>query len=406
MAYWRRAGPAPAGLARAAVMTAVLAVGLPAAAALFAALAPVAAGADPVQDERATREKLEALTRAINRIETEQRRDEAARDSLQAELRAAETELTRLAGRVSTIEGRIDALVARLSELADEQATLAARRDAQRTRIAEELRQAWASGGDSSLKLLLNQEDPEALARVLAYYRYLAAARSEALASFRETLAELATVEASAAARRDELDAERDALVARQRELAAAQDRRAEAVAALAASIAERDAELARLARDAEALEKVLVEIEAAIRDLAIPANYQPFTAARGAMPWPAAGEHANRFGRPRNQGKMRWRGVTINAEAGSTVAAIHHGRVVYADWLRGSGLLLVLDHGEGYMSLYAHNQSLLKDVGDWVTAGTPIATVGASGGRERAALYFEIREGGKPVDPARWCRG
>ena len=395
MARGRCAGRWLAGLARAAAFAAVT-----------AAVAPATVSADPVQDERATREKLEALNRAIEKIETEQRRDEAAQDKLQAELRDAETDLARLTQRVDAIEGRIDALVARLAELADEQAALAARRDAQRGRVVEELRQAWASGGDDSLKLLLNQEDPEALARVLAYYRYIAAARSEALAGFRETLAELEAVETAAAARRDQLSAERDALVARQRELAAARDRRRNAVAALAASIAERDAQLARLARDAEALEEVLGEIEAAIRDLAIPADYQPFTAARGSMPWPAAGEHANRFGRPRNQGRMRWRGITINAEAGSTVQAIHHGRVVYADWLRGSGLLLVLDHGEGYMSLYAHNQSLLKDVGDWVTAGTPIATVGASGGRERAALYFEIREDGKPVDPARWCRG
>ncbi|KGE03900.1 murein hydrolase activator EnvC family protein [Pseudohaliea rubra] len=386
MARWRRAGPGLAAIALAASVA--------------------AAAADTVQDERATREKLEALNRAIDKIEDEQRRDESARDRLQAELREAETALARLTGRVVSIEGRIDELVQRLAALGEEQAILAARRDAQRTRIAAELRQAWATGGNSSLKLLLNQEDPETLARVLAYYRYIAAARSEALNSFRETLAELAAVEASAAARRDELDGERAALVNRQRELAGARDRRREAVAALVASIAERDAQLARLARDAEALEEVLGDIEAAIRDLAIPANYQPFTAARGSMPWPATGRHGNRFGLPRNQGKMRWRGITINAEAGSTVRAIHHGRVVYADWLRGSGLLLVLDHGEGYMSLYAHNQSLLKDVGDWVTAGTPLATVGASGGRERAALYFEIRQGGKPVDPAQWCRG
>jgi septal ring factor EnvC (AmiA/AmiB activator) len=123
-------------------------------------------------------------------------------------------------------------------------------------------------------------------------------------------------------------------------------------------------------------------------------------------MPWPVEGRLSNRFGRPRNQGKMRWRGITISAESGAPVRAIHHGRVVFADWLRGSGLLLVLDHGEGYLSLYAHNASLLRDVGEWVTAGTPLGTVGASGGRESPALYFEIRHNGKPVDPAAWCRG
>ena len=102
----------------------------------------------------------------------------------------------------------------------------------------------------------------------------------------------------------------------------------------------------------------------------------------------------------------MRWQGVNIPAAEGTTVRAIHHGRVVYSDWLRGSGLLLIIDHGDGYMSLYAHNQSLLREVGEWVTAGTPIATVGSSGGQERSALYFEIRHQGKPTDPARWCKG
>ena len=102
----------------------------------------------------------------------------------------------------------------------------------------------------------------------------------------------------------------------------------------------------------------------------------------------------------------MRWQGLTIPAAEGATVRAIHHGRVVYADWLRGSGLLLIVDHGDGYMSLYAHNQSLLREVGEWVSAGTPVSTVGNSGGQERPALYFEIRHQGKPVDPATWCRG
>jgi septal ring factor EnvC (AmiA/AmiB activator) len=101
----------------------------------------------------------------------------------------------------------------------------------------------------------------------------------------------------------------------------------------------------------------------------------------------------------------MRWQGINITASEGSTVRAIHHGRVVYADWLRGSGLLLILDHGEGYMSLYAHNQSLLREVGEWVAPGTPLGTVGSSGGLAESALYFEIRKQGKPLDPAAWCR-
>ncbi|MEQ8514294.1 MAG: peptidoglycan DD-metalloendopeptidase family protein, partial [Chromatocurvus sp.] len=110
-------------------------------------------------------------------------------------------------------------------------------------------------------------------------------------------------------------------------------------------------------------------------------------------------------FGRPRNQGKMVWNGINIEAGKGNAVQAIHHGRVVYADWLRGSGLLLVIDHGDDYMSLYAHNETLLREVGEWVNAGVQISTVGDSGGRETPGLYFEIRHRGKPVDPAAWCQ-
>ena len=101
----------------------------------------------------------------------------------------------------------------------------------------------------------------------------------------------------------------------------------------------------------------------------------------------------------------MRWQGVSIPAAEGASVQAIHHGRVVYADWLRGSGLLLIIDHGDGYMSLYANNQSLLREVGEWVNAGTPVSTAGNTGGQEESGLYFEIRHQGKPTDPARWCK-
>ena len=162
---------------------------------------------------------------------------------------------------------------------------------------------------------------------------------------------------------------------------------------------------LKECAAQQEWTQKLLEAIARAVADLEVPEHYQPFKAARGKMPWPLAAKRVNNFGRPRNEGKMRWQGVTIPAREGSKVNAIHHGRVVYADWLRGSGLLLIIDHGDGYMSLYAHNQSLLREVGEWVKAGTPISTVGNSGGQEQAALYFEIRHQGKPVNPASWCR-
>ena len=178
------------------------------------------------------------------------------------------------------------------------------------------------------------------------------------------------------------------------------------AVAKLNDSIRDKGEKLKQKERDRQELEKLLAAIEEAVVNLEVPEDFQAFGKARGKMPWPIKGKPSNRFGKSRNEGKMRWQGVTIPAKEGTTVRAIHHGRVVYSDWLRGSGLLLIIDHGDGYMSLYAHNQSLLRDVGEWVSAGTPISTVGDSGGLERSALYFEIRHQGKPTDPARWCRG
>jgi septal ring factor EnvC (AmiA/AmiB activator) len=122
-------------------------------------------------------------------------------------------------------------------------------------------------------------------------------------------------------------------------------------------------------------------------------------------MPWPVDGKARNRFGRDRDGGPLKWHGLMIAASEGSTVSAIHHGRVVFADWFRGSGLLRILDHGAGYRSLYGHNQSLLREVGEWVDVGDAIGTVGNSGGRQRTALYFEIRKDGKPTDPDKWCK-
>ena len=170
-------------------------------------------------------------------------------------------------------------------------------------------------------------------------------------------------------------------------------------------SISSKSAQLKQKEEDRKQLEELLRTIEKAIIDLQVPANSAPFKSARGNMPWPIKGKPSNQFDRPRNEGKMRWQGITIPAKEGASVQAIHHGRVVYAGWLRGSGLLLIIDHSDGYMSLYAHNESLLREVGEWVSAGTPVSTVGNTGGEDQAALYFEIRHKGKPINPAQWLQ-
>jgi septal ring factor EnvC (AmiA/AmiB activator) len=356
-------------------------------------------------DEAQTRAKLEQLQKQIRALNRELSSARSERESLLQGLRESELALGRLQAQMREARAAVTASETKLAELEREQQALEARRQSQQAHIATELRTAWKMGRQQQLKVLLNQEDPQTVARALTYYRYLFDARQARVEAFRVTLAELQQVQAGIEETRARLQARQDELAEQGEQLEQRQTERQQAAARLARDIASKGDALAQLERDREELEALLEAIQRAIIEMQLPENFQPFRAARGKMPWPLPGEPANAFGRMRDTGKMRWQGVNIPAEAGSTVTAIHHGRVVYADWFRGSGLLLIIDHGEGYMSLYAHNQSLLREVGEWVQAGAPVSTVGESGGLERPALYFEIRHDGKPVDPAQWCR-
>ena len=372
--------------------------------ALLLACLPLAVLAQ--SDEEKARSQLRELQRDIQRINREISSASARRDQLQAQLRDAEKALGTLQRQIA---GNRESIAERKAELADlerQRAEQLAARDKQESRVAAEMRAAWQMGRRGELKVLLSQENPHAVARAMGYYRYLFEARNELLTGYRDTLAKLKELEQQIDVALGQLQSRQQALEEQQQQLVAASKNRESAVARLNATISGNSARLRELEEDRKELESLLKAIEEAVVNLQVPDNYQPFREARGKMPWPLPGKPSNRFGRPRNEGKMHWQGVHIPAREGTPVTAIHHGRVVFADWLRGSGLLLIIDHGEGYMSLYAHNQSLLREVGEWVTAGSRIGTVGRSGGQDEAALYFEIRHQGKPVDPATWCRG
>jgi septal ring factor EnvC (AmiA/AmiB activator) len=356
-------------------------------------------------DEEKTRKQLQQLEAEIKRISTEISSASSRHSQLQEQLRKAEVELGTLQRTIADNQNALQSSEKELAELQKQRATLQQARDQQQARIAQELKMAWQIGRQGQFKIVLNQESPHTVARSLAYYRYFFRARNSLLESYRKTLRELAAVEQDIDTTMAELETRGETLVKQQEELTAAQATRKQAMDELSASISSASAQLKQKEQDRKQLEELLRAIEEAIVDLQVPENYATFQSAKGKMPWPVKGKHSNQFNRARNEGKMRWQGVTIPASEGTKVNAIHHGRVVYADWLRGSGLLLIIDHGEGFMSLYAHNESLLREVGEWVTADTPISTVGNTGGEEKAALYFEIRHNGKPVDPSKWCK-
>jgi len=371
--------------------------------ALLMIASPALVHAEP--EEREARGKLEQLQAQIKRISREISADNQRKNSLQQELKKAEVELGRLQSDMANNERAIAASEEELVSLREQSAELEKARDTQQARIALELKTAWQLGQQSQVKVLLNQESPHTVARAMAYYRYFFQARNELVARYRKTLLQLQELAQRIATTLDQLAGQQAQLAQQQTQLVTAQATRAQAVAKLSDSIVSKAEKLKQMERNRKELEDLIAAIEKAVADLEVPDDYQPFKSAKGKMPWPLDGKRANNYGRPRNEGKMRWQGVTIPAKEGTPVSSIHHGRVVYADWLRGSGLLMIIDHGNGYMSLYAHNQSLLREVGEWVSAGTPISTVGNSGGQERSALYFEIRHQGKPTNPGGWCK-
>jgi len=357
-------------------------------------------------DEEKAREQLQQLEAEIKGITSELSDANKRHNEMQEQLRQAEVELGKLQRDIIDNERALAASGKELEALKQQRTEQEQARDLQKAHISTELKTAWQMGRQGELKVLLNQEDPHTVARTMAYYRYFFQARNKLVEQYRTTLRELQDTQQQIDATVAELDSRGLTLQQQQTDLISAQASRQLALAELNDSISSKNAQLKQKEEDRKQLEELLRAIEKAIIDLQVPANYATFKSARGQMPWPVAGKPSNQFDHPRNEGKMRWQGITIPAKEGTTVKAIHHGRVVYADWLRGSGLLLIIDHGDGYMSLYAHNESLLREVGEWVTADTPISTVGNTGGEDQTALYFEIRHNGKPTNPAKWCKG
>jgi septal ring factor EnvC (AmiA/AmiB activator) len=367
--------------------------------ALLPPVAPRAAGAGEAQaDLERTRDRIRALearrsTEAREREGLERRlrqAEEAAGESrrsleaTQRELRAARGELARLGREIDVGRQRVEQ---------------------QRRSLAAQLRGAWVRGPGAPLRLLLSPDDPDAAGQRLVWIGYVARGQQALVQEIDTAVAALRAQEALAVEREQELaalEAERRARVA---ELDKARRDRQVVLASLDRVAAGREAQLRKLESQAAALETLLRRLErsaqAPRKGSAPAADGTPLPPGR----WPVSGKLLADFGQARAGGQLRWDGVLIGAPAGTEVRAARDGKVVYADWLPGLGLLLVIDHGRGYLSLYGHNQDLVKAVGSVVSRGDTVARVGDTGGQSRPALYFEVRRNGKPQNPRQWVR-
>jgi septal ring factor EnvC (AmiA/AmiB activator) len=268
--------------------------------------------------------------------------------------------------------------------------------------LAQQIRSAYTSGRQEYLKLLLNQEQPAKLGRMIAYYDYLNKARTRSIELLGKTLVDLQQVRNDIEANIKQLAILEQSQQAEQQRLLSLKEQRKKEVRQLASSIASEDKKLANLRENEEELQSLLKQMQQALREIFQQQELEGLAKVKGKLSWPIKGRVELNYGETINKG-MRSHGIRITAREGQEVAAVYHGRVVFSDWLRGFGLLLIVDHGQGYMSLYGNNQSLFKEVGDWVEAGELIATVGQSGGQKTPGLYFEIRHQGTPRDPLQW---
>jgi len=274
----------------------------------------------------------------------------------------------------------------------------------QKEALADQLRSAYMNGKQEYLKLLLNQQDPDELGRMLVYYDYMNKARSQQVKALQSTLSELNSVDKKIKLEIDGLSILKRSKESETRSLIKLQSKRQSLVKKLSNEITLKSDELTELEINAQELQQLIDSVRDTIDAMDFSQPLEGLKKIKGRLHWPAKGKQIVSYGSVDRGQKSS--GVLIASKQGSEISAIHHGRVVYSDWLRGFGLLLILDHGKGYMSLYGHNESLYKDVGDWVEAQEAVATLGQSGGRNSPALYFELRYQGKPINPKKWFKG
>src|SRR5512139_3121464 len=365
----------------------------------LAALALPAAQPDRARAEA----NLRALKERIERIQRQVRDDAAEKDRLTRDLRAAEQSVARAQGELGKVRSRRTETSAERARLQQERARREAERDRTQGDLAAQLRSAYMMGRSEPLKMLLNQRSPAQFQRNLTYYGYFGRDRARKINLITQNIAEIDEL----ARQIEQQDSQLAQLeVQRQRqvqELDKARRQRGQVLTRLEVESRNRGAQLRRLQQQQQQLEKLLAELRRATETTPFDPN-DPFAKLRGKLSWPVAGKVETGFGDQIAAG-LRSNGIEIAADRGATVRAVHEGRVIFADWLSGRGLLIILDHGNGYLSLYGHNEQLFKQAGATVQAGEAIGAAGDSGGRARPGLYFEIRRAGKPVNPSGWFK-
>jgi murein hydrolase activator len=367
----------------------------------------------PISGACAEREQLEALRARIEKLRVSIGDAEGARNEVRDQLRDSERAISAANRELRALAARRDTLRAQSRSLSERRRAAESELAARRESLGRALVQRYLYGSQGYVRLALSGRDPTQTARELQYYGYLTAAQARLIAGLRELLAQTRDIGRELEQKSAELESVQAAQRTRRSALARDQAARRATLARVSSRLREQRREVrglqrdeGRLARLVQEIAKVMANAPATLRNETLPEAGAPdrrFASLKGALRLPAKGELTNRFGAARPGGGPMWKGLFIRAPAGGEVRAVAGGRVVFADWLRGFGNLLIIDHGDAYLTIYGNNEALLRQVGDLVRTGEVVATTGNSGGSQNSGIYFELRHEGKPFDPLRW---
>lgn len=391
-----RSVEAPAGRARARIIAARTGAFL-----LGCAVALAGAADERLHGSAADLEKLRGRIQAL---EQSLESDRSRRDALRAQLEDSERRYAELSATLGGLRRQIAEQTERRRrterQRRDAEATLQRHKQA----LARQVRASYIIGQRGQTKLVLNQDGGQRLSRVMTYYDYLNRARARHIETILDQVQALAALSDRLRRETAELAITRSRHEGTLAALEALRAERQGMVEALRQRIAGGEEELHQLQADEKHLTRLLRELRKTLADIPADLGAKPFARLRGAMPWPLKGRLLARYGQPK-AGRVRWNGLWIAGPEGASVKAVAPGRVAYTGWMHRYGLIVVLEHEGGYYSLYGHNQDVAVAVGDWVQPGDVIASVGATGGHEKNGLYFELRKGTHPIDPAPWLK-
>ncbi|MFT5593865.1 MAG: septal ring factor EnvC (AmiA/AmiB activator) [Oceanicoccus sp.] len=362
--------------------------------------------AEGVDSKQLSEHHLKKLRDDISDLQAFLKKAQDDHKDLVSSLRKSDEEVAKMSKQVESLKQALQEERDRLKKLKAEQATLNQSQHKQQRVLNDIILASYKLGQEPQIKMLLNQQDPAQVSRNLHYLQYFNQAHQSEIAQYRTTLNELSTVQIKIEKRETNLQNNLTELKSSYAKLKQTQTQQQQHANALDKKIRGSGQQLSRLQQDRQNLMALLGKVEEVFLPFERNKESRPFKQLKGTLPSPINSRVQKLFGQWQSNGKQRWQGWLYPEQTGSQVQAIHHGRVVFSDWLRGFGLLTIIDHGQGYMTLYARNQSLLKSVGDWVETGEVIASVGRSGGFEDTALYFEIRHKGEPQNPKNWLKG